>query len=367
MGVHVSGLTSPAASSVALPATVALPSVLAPGVPSLAAFIDLMTGKLAPPAAKIAPGDDKGQDAADTGKILPDQDKPHADPALVWLFGAPPVPVAQPIAILVPDVKTPVICTVEPEAPPAIAVAMLPTSAAGKDTPAPMMPQVDEPLPTISPATLPNKPDVSPPLVPARSATPPVMPLPPAAPPATAALPALFALAMTPAHDTRDDEASSPSPAAAVFRATADPATIAPAGDAQRQTLDLGARDWPQKMINHIEALRDNANANDTSIRLKPEALGQVDVSLRTHSDGAISVRFTADQPTTRTLLLDAAPQLTAAAEARGIRLSGTSVDLGGHGDQRPRPDIERQQNISNHLAAPRGDDNPAVDDGRIA
>ena len=119
-------------------------------------------------------------------------------------------------------------------------------------------------------------------------------------------------------------------------------APIAPTGDAQRQTLDLGRQDWPQKMIDHIEALRDNANANDTSIRLKPEALGRVDVSLRTHADGAISVRFTAEQPTTRTLLVDAAPQLAAAAEARGIRLSGTSVDLSGQGDHRPRPEVER-------------------------
>ena len=84
----------------------------------------------------------------------------------------------------------------------------------------------------------------------------------------------------------------------------------------------------------------------------KPEALGRVDVSLRTHDDGAISVRFAAEQPTTRTLLVDAAPQLAAAAEARGIRLSGTSVDLSGQGDHRPHPQVERQQNITNHLAA---------------
>ena len=142
---------------------------------------------------------------------------------------------------------------------------------------------------------------------------------------------------------------------------------VAPTGDAQRQTLDLGRQDWPQKMIDHIEALRDNANANDTSIRLKPEALGRVDIALRTHDGGAISVRFTAEQPTTRTLLVDAAPQLAAAAEARGIRLSGTSVDLGGQGDQRPHPQAERAQPITNRLADARGDDNQAVDDGRIA
>jgi flagellar hook-length control protein FliK len=123
-------------------------------------------------------------------------------------------------------------------------------------------------------------------------------------------------------------------------------------------------------MIDRIEALRDDANANDTSIRLKPEALGRVDVSLRTHADGAVSVHFAAEQPATRTLLADAAPQLNAAAEARGIRLAGTSVDLSGSGmtgGDRPRPQVELQQNVSNHLAASGGDDIQAVADGRIA
>lgn len=361
----MSGFTSPAASPIALPARAAAPSVLAPGVPGLAAFIDLMMGKLAPAAAKGAPGDDKGQDSAETGKILPDEDKPQVDPTLAWLFGAPPMSVAQPIAIAVPQIIPPVICAVEPEKPFPVAVAMLPTAPVGKETPSPATPQVEDPLPAISSATLPNKPDVSPPLAPPKTVAPPVMPLPPVAPPA-ATLPALFALAMVADRDARDEMTPSPTPAAPILQPVA-AAPIAPASDAQRQTLDLGRQDWPQKMIDHIEALRDNANANDTSIRLKPEVLGQVDVSLKTHGDGAISIRFTADQPTTRILLLDAAPQLTAAAEARGIRLSGTSVDLGGQGDQRPRPEIERPQNISNHLAAPRGDDNQAVDDGRIA
>ncbi|MBS0479249.1 MAG: flagellar hook-length control protein FliK, partial [Proteobacteria bacterium] len=146
---------------------------------------------------------------------------------------------------------------------------------------------------------------------------------------------------------------------------------VAPMADAQRQMLDMGRQDWPQKMIDHIEALRDNANANDTSIRLKPEALGRVDIALKTHDDGAISVRFTAEQPATRTLLVDATPQLSAAAEARGIRLSGTSVDLSGQGDQRPQPQSnqapDRARPAANRLAPSRGDDNQTVDDGRIA
>ena len=108
-------------------------------------------------------------------------------------------------------------------------------------------------------------------------------------------------------------------------------------------------------MIDRIETLRDNANANDTSIRLKPEALGRVDISLKTHADGAVSVRFTAEQPATRTMIADAQPQLQAAAEAKGIRLSGTSVDLSGSGTSGERASAAAvrasPKMISNNLA----------------
>jgi len=145
-------------------------------------------------------------------------------------------------------------------------------------------------------------------------------------------------------------------------------AAIAQPADTQRQSLDMGQRDWPQKMIDRIEALRDTANANDTSIRLKPEALGRVDVALKAHADGAISVSFTAEQPATRTLIAGAAPQLVQAAEARGIRLSGTSVDLSGQGgDPRARPELERRQPVANHLDATSGGDSEIAADGRVA
>ncbi|HEX4694598.1 MAG TPA: flagellar hook-length control protein FliK [Sphingomonas sp.] len=183
-------------------------------------------------------------------------------------------------------------------------------------------------------------------------------------------LPALFALAMAAGPRPADqDDTPLATPGSAEFQPLAvSLAAIAPPGDAQRQSLDMGQRDWPQKMIDHIEALRDNANANDTSIRLKPDALGQVDVALKTHEDGAISVRFIAEQPTTRTLIADAAPQLAQAAEARGIRLSGTSVDLTGQGgDPRSQAELERRQPITNHLTAPSGDDGEPVADDRVA
>jgi flagellar hook-length control protein FliK len=345
----MSGLTSPAASPVALPAKVASPSVLAPGVPSLAAFIDLMIGKLTPSVSRSLPNKGEGQDDAATGNSLPDDDK-KIDPALAWLFGAMPL-------------ETPSLATIAVPMMAKVAPTVILTETPAPDVVLPEAVQLPDPEPGHTAASKP--PVFSLPRIPAPVAP----PLTISPPPIAVALPALFALAMTPDRGARDEDTpSSLTPTAAALLPSTDTATsIVPTGDAQRQTLDLGRQDWPQKMIDHIEALRDNANANDTSIRLKPEVLGRVDVSLRTHSDGAISVRFTAEQPTTRTLIADAAPQLAATAEARGIRLSGTSVDLSGQGDHRPRADVERQQNISNRLAASGDDDNSAVDDGRVA
>ncbi|MDB5677884.1 flagellar hook-length control protein FliK [Sphingomonas bacterium] len=354
----MSGLTSPAASPVALPAKVAPPSVLASGVPSLSAFIDLMIGKIVVPAPAAKSGNSERQTDAATGKILPEKDK--IDPALAWLFGAMPADTPPPVTAAVLAGKTPVMRGLDPKVA-GTDIPTLPALPPGKTPPTVNQPQPDLPLPPaidgvpITPAPKSFDPNVM---------IGPVAPLPVVLPVAVA-LPALFALGQS--LDAREDDVKA-TPSASVTTLSQPVAVpVAPTGDAQRQALDLGRQDWPQKMIDHIEALRDNANANDTSIRLKPEALGRVDVSLRTHTDGAISVRFTAEQPTTRTLIADAAPQLAAAAEARGIRLSGTSVDLSGQGDQRPRPDVERQQNISNHLAASGDDDNHAVDDGRIA
>jgi flagellar hook-length control protein FliK len=182
------------------------------------------------------------------------------------------------------------------------------------------------------------------------------------------ALPAMFALAAGRRDERDSDKPGAPALTGAALLQPADATKlIAQPGGAQGQSLDMSRQDWPQKMIDHIETLRDNANANDTSIRLKPEALGQIDVSIRNHADGAVSVKFAAEQPAARTLIADAQPQLAAAAEARGIRLSGTSVDLSGSGqgggDRHRSP---TNQNTSNRLASS-GADTTADGDGRIA
>ena len=250
---------------------------------------------------------------------------------------------------------------------------------AAQPTPAIVAERADAAQPATAVSSWPNAPRDTPgtpvPVIPTVAKTPGIAATPlavpaPIVPPAPVILPALFALAMRADRQPGDQDGSSaPSPISGALQPAAMTlAAIAQPADTQRQSLDMGQRDWPQKMIDRIEALRDTANANDTSIRLKPEALGRVDVALKAHADGAISVSFTAEQPATRTLIAGAAPQLVQAAEARGIRLSGTSVDLSGQGgDPRARPELERRQPVANHLDATSGGDSEIAADGRVA
>lgn len=95
------------------------------------------------------------------------------------------------------------------------------------------------------------------------------------------------------------------------------------------RALDTRRDDWPQRLIDRIDAARDAANAADTRIRLVPEALGKIDIALRQEGE-TLHVRFTAEQAATRELLAGAQARLADLAEARGLRLGQTGVD-GGH------------------------------------
>jgi len=420
----MTGLTLSVSTTVALPAKAAASSLLAPGtvadgatgVPSLAAFVDLMIGK-----TTIAPKDGQTggerQDDAATGNSLPQKDDDKSDPALAWLLSVAPIalPAAPAKLVATGAVTAPLTPTAAspqpalPALPPAIASDAAQTKPGAEPTLPQILPETQSqpattPIPvalesntaapiTIDPAltaaadtqskTLAAKQqalaaDRSPG---SQAAAQPIrITMPQAAPvtmaslaSANAPMPALFALAMASERKPSEGEGGRPGDptAAATLLTPADAVQlVAKPGQAERQALDMGRQDWPQKMIDRIEALRDDANANDTSIRLKPDALGRIDVSLRTHADGAVTVRFAAEQPTTRALLADAAPQLNAAAEARGIRLTGTSVDLSGSGmagGDRPRPQAEVRQDSKNRLATGADDDIRAVDDGRVA
>lgn len=118
------------------------------------------------------------------------------------------------------------------------------------------------------------------------------------------------------------------------------PTAVQATASAQQAPLDLSRQDWMGSMIDKIEAMRDAApGSNDTRIRLAPDALGTVDVSLARDGD-RIQVRFTAENATTRQLLSEAAPRLTELGEARGLHF-GTSVDSGQSGQERPRHDFQ--------------------------
>ncbi len=128
-----------------------------------------------------------------------------------------------------------------------------------------------------------------------------------------------------------DDRAIDP----ATLRPIADAAhpIIAATGGAQQAPLDMRQERWPHAMIDRIEYLRDTAaaataSAADTRIRLVPDALGAIDVSITRDGD-TVAVRFQAEHAATRALLQDSQARLADIAESRGLRLSGSSVDAG--------------------------------------
>jgi flagellar hook-length control protein FliK len=112
---------------------------------------------------------------------------------------------------------------------------------------------------------------------------------------------------------------------------------ILPVAEAQRTPLDMRRDDWTQALMDRIDTIRDAANATDTRIRLVPDALGKIDVSMRKDAD-TVHVSFAADVPATRAMLADAQPRLAELAQQRGLRLGQSSVDAGtsGEGQQRP-------------------------------
>lgn len=106
-------------------------------------------------------------------------------------------------------------------------------------------------------------------------------------------------------------------PAAAELGASA----VATIDGSRHGALDLGRETWPAKMIERIEMMRDAMDVVDTSIRLVPDKLGAIDVSLRKDGD-AIAVHFTAQQAETRQLLADAQPKLAELAQEKGLKLA---------------------------------------------
>ncbi|MBA4761970.1 flagellar hook-length control protein FliK [Sphingomonas sp.] len=140
--------------------------------------------------------------------------------------------------------------------------------------------------------------------------------------------------------------------------------TVQATAQADQAPLDLSRDDWTGKMIERIAALRDGVEAADTRIRLAPENLGTVDISIRRDGD-RLQVHFTAENPATRQLLADAAPRLAELAEARGLKLGQSSVDGGGT-DARGQPHQQQQQSTPARPVSARADTGTASD-ARVA
>ncbi|TCP95465.1 flagellar hook-length control protein FliK [Sphingomonas sp. PP-F2F-A104-K0414] len=167
--------------------------------------------------------------------------------------------------------------------------------------------------------------------------------------------------AATKARDERD----TPDPTAPSVAAGAP--ISAPAiktAEAQRAPLDMRQERWPHAMIERIEILRDAAEATDTRIRLVPDALGAINVSMRKDGD-TVHVHFNAEQVATRTLLADAQPRLAELAEARGLKLGQGALGDGNAGSSQQRAPAPSQiPNRTTTTAAMIAD---AAEDTRIA
>ena len=104
-------------------------------------------------------------------------------------------------------------------------------------------------------------------------------------------------------------------------------APVAAKGDLLvQQTLTI-AKDgaWLDRLAHDIASSA--GNGGNLHFKLEPQNLGALSVAISQSADGA-SIRMTADNDTTRNILLDAQPKLVAEARAHGLRVSDTQVDL---------------------------------------
>ncbi|QQV77018.1 flagellar hook-length control protein FliK [Sphingomonas aliaeris] len=240
----------------------------------------------------------------------------NLDPVRIPVTGAVSSPAAPIGATTAPVVTTPVLTTpvvTIPVATEIVGKTDLPSPAAPAATTAQSASQTQAPVSmttTAAPTTAPTT--------------------------AQVALPAgqVFAAAIAAVvqQSRRDDrEPGDPRAAVAIGATTFDALhanAVAATTDVRQAALDLKQDAGLQGMIDHIEMLRDGADANDTRIRLVPDALGAVDVSVRKDGD-RVHVHFAAENRASAQLLSDAQPRLADLAEARGVKLGQTSVDTG--------------------------------------
>lgn len=296
------------------------------------------------------------QDGADDGSDLPKGDAP-IDPRLAWLTLPGVVPVAVPLPATnavatgtAAAATTPLTGQTPPTTPPVLPPASTADVPGLMPIPTPPAPtgavtataSIDavhtiatSPTPSVADST--SATDAADPLAIAKAPLPIALPDPSRQAIATPALQA-FAGAIHAGLKREENARDAADPLAAPGMTTLAPMetvrhAVAAAGGAQEQMLDTRREHWPASMIDHIESLRDAADANNSRIRVMPDALGTIDLSVKRDGD-TLHVHFNADQAATRAMLTDAQPQLAEIAQSRGLRLGDTNVSGGGASGQ---------------------------------
>jgi flagellar hook-length control protein FliK len=350
------------------------PAPVAPGaapggfMQTLAAFLDAAAGE--PPTAPATAGlPDDRQAFADDGKTVPDTgDTDAQDPALIWL----PVPLPQQLPTVRPaplpwgggraqvDAGTIFSGAAAKAGEKPAATPTTQTTGASAATDAQEIAAADasaKELPRAVPTTA-----VDPAAAPAAAPT-----AQPAGQVFAAAIAAASGNRERPARD--DDDRGAPGGTLMVATAQIDTAhrpVVQPTSDVRHAPLDLRDDRGLQGMIDRIEVLRDDADARDTRIRLVPDALGGIDLSVRKDGD-TVHVHFTAENQATRTLLTEAQPRLAELAEARGVKLGGATVDAGTGGGANQPPRFEPARHGAPPAAATGAADTETPTDQRLA
>lgn len=153
----------------------------------------------------------------------------------------------------------------------------------------------------------------------------------------------------------------------------------APVAAPQQAGIDLAHDHGLHRMIDRIEHLRDAFDARETRIRLIPDALGPVDISVRRDAaSDSVQVHFTAAEAGTRQLIADAQHRLVELADSRGVRIERATVDSGSanttgqqawSGSEQSRPQQQQAQTAPQPRAPARAarDAEPESTDKRIA
>ena len=167
-------------------------------------------------------------------------------------------------------------------------------------------------------------------------------------------------------HGDRAPGDTAPAATTLTFAAGA-PTAMTAASAPNRAPIDLTQPHWPAKMIERIEYLRDAADAQDTRIKLIPDALGAIDVSMKREGD-TVRVHLAAERPETRAMIADAQPRLAELGEQRGLKIAASSgqgfSQPGAQDFHQPRGQSSQQQQPARPASARAGDKTTQDDDG---